>query len=149
MQIKGKYVLLCGLAAFFWCSFPCAIAQGEGVSKPDSLRSGEMKFPRMELHEREHHFGKFYAQEDSVHRHVFTFTNTGQKDLFVLHAIGGCGCTQPSFSKEPVKPGATGRVTVTFKATGMKPGFFRKSVTVFSNDPRSYLRLYVCGEILE
>ena len=147
--MKRTGLLFCIAITFILRGGLRSAAQNVPIVIPDSLLGKPIKQPRMELHEREHHFGKFYAQEDSVHRHVFTFTNTGQKDLVVVHAIGGCGCTQPSFSKEPVKPGATGRVTVTFKATGMKPGFFRKSVTVFSNDPRSYLRLYVCGEILE
>lgn len=147
--MKRMGLLFCIAITFILCGGLRSAAQNVPIVIPDSLLGKPIKQPRMDMQEREYNFGKLNVIADSVFTHVFEFSNTGEKDLFVLHAIGGCGCTHPSFSKEPVKPGATGRVTVTFKATGMKPGFFRKSVTVFSNDPRSYLRLYVCGEILE
>src|SRR5688572_18813503 len=35
----------------------------------------------------------------------FKFTNTGTEPLLITSAVGSCGCTVPSFSREPVKPG--------------------------------------------
>ena len=40
-----------------------------------------------------------------------------------------CGCTSPSYTKQPVAPGETGTVTVTFNPAG-RPGRFTKTLMV-------------------
>ena len=103
---------------------------------------------RIAFEESEHDFGTFSAEKDSLQTHVFTFKNTGDKDLVILHAASGCGCTRPIYTKTPVKPGATGTITVTYNGKGQIPGYFRKSVTVYSNDPRSYVRIFIRGKLI-
>ena len=103
---------------------------------------------RIAFEESEHDFGTFSAEKDSLQTHVFTFKNTGDKDLIILHAASGCGCTRPIYTKTPVKPGATGTITVTYNGKGQIPGYFRKSVTVYSNDPRSYVRIFIRGKLI-
>jgi hypothetical protein len=41
-----------------------------------------------------------------------------------------CGCTVPSFPKEPIMPGKTGKIDVKYN---MNPGPIRKTITVESN----------------
>ena len=103
---------------------------------------------RMVFEENEYDFGAFSAEKDSLQSHVFTFRNAGGKDLILLHAAVGCGCTTPSYSKKPIKPGETGTITVTYNSKGQIPGYFRKSVTVYSNDPRSYVRIFIRGKLI-
>jgi len=63
---------------------------------------------------------------------IFKFTNTGNSDLIIQDAKGSCGCTVPDFPKEPVKPGNSGIIKVTFNSEG-KSGIQNKSVTLITN----------------
>jgi len=64
--------------------------------------------------------------------HSFRFTNTGKSDLIITDASAPCGCTIPSFSKEPIAPGKSGKIDVIFNSEG-KPGRNEKAVIVTSN----------------
>jgi hypothetical protein len=65
-------------------------------------------------------------------RHSFKFTNTGKSELIITDATAPCGCTIPSFSKEPIAPGKSGKIDVEFNSEG-KPGRNEKAVIVTSN----------------
>jgi hypothetical protein len=61
----------------------------------------------------------------------FTITNTGTEDLIISGARGSCGCTVPTYPKEPIAPGKTASIKVTYDTK--RPGNFKKSVTITSN----------------
>jgi hypothetical protein len=63
----------------------------------------------------------------------FTFTNTGDKPLIVSKVESSCGCTVPKWSNEPIAPGKTGMITVSYDTK--RPGMIAKTITVISNDP--------------
>ena len=63
---------------------------------------------------------------------AFKFKNTGAEDLLISEAIGSCGCTVPSWSQEPIKPGKTGEIKVEFDTKG-RYGEQLKTVTVTTN----------------
>ena len=137
-------VLMC----FIFCCL--AFAQGNRSVVADSMQYRQSKTPHIVFDEREHDFGRFSPTgSDTLKTHTFTFRNTGGSDLVVLHAVSGCGCTKPEYTKKPVKPGETGTIKVSYRGEGQLPGFFRKSVTVYSNDPRSYVRIFIKGELVE
>ncbi|AMA50625.1 MULTISPECIES: DUF1573 domain-containing protein [Flavobacterium] len=60
----------------------------------------------------------------------FEFTNTGDAPLIIKNVQSTCGCTIPSFSKDPVDPGKSGKIEVKYN---MNPGPIRKSIMVESN----------------
>jgi Protein of unknown function (DUF1573) len=62
----------------------------------------------------------------------FTFKNNGKEPIIIEKAQPSCGCTVPSFSKEPVPPGATGTISVAYHTKG-KPTPFTKTISVVSN----------------
>lgn len=62
---------------------------------------------------------------------TFEFTNTGNAPLIISNAKGSCGCTVPSWPKEPLAPGATAVITVKYDTK--RPGAINKSVTITSN----------------
>lgn len=127
-----------------------AMAQGVPVVIPDSLKNRPIQTPRIEFAEREYNFGKFSpVGADSLKQHTFTFTNTGQKPLVVLRAVSSCGCTRPMYPLEPIMPGGTGTITVGYHGEGQPVGHFRKSVTVYTNAPRSYVRIFIRGELMK
>lgn len=61
----------------------------------------------------------------------FTFTNNGTKPLIITNATGSCGCTVPTFPKEPIAPGVKGVIGVKYATDRVGP--FTKSVTITSN----------------
>ena len=60
-----------------------------------------------------------------------------------------CGCTVSTYTKEPVAPGKTGTVNVTYNGLGKFPGKFKKSVTLRTNSKTSMVRLYIEGNMEE
>lgn len=63
---------------------------------------------------------------------AFTFTNTGKEPLLILGAEGSCGCTVPTWPKEPIAPGKSGKIEVAFDPAG-KLGEHSKVVSITSN----------------
>jgi hypothetical protein len=61
----------------------------------------------------------------------FTITNTGTEPLIITGARGSCGCTVPTYPQEPIAPGKTAVIKVTYDTK--RPGNFNKSVTITSN----------------
>lgn len=59
-------------------------------------------------------------------------TNNGKSDLVIYSAQGSCGCTVPETPREPIKPGESYEMKVTFDSAG-KPGLQQKSVTLTTN----------------
>lgn len=88
------------------------------------------KYPAITFNKKEHDFGVI-NEGDKVET-TFTFTNTGEADLIIANASGSCGCTVPEFPKEPIKPGKTGKMKVSFDSNG-KPGMQQKSVNITAN----------------
>lgn len=73
---------------------------------------------------------------------TFEFTNTGNAPLIISNAKGSCGCTVPEWPKEPIAPGAKGKITVKYDTK--KVGAINKSVTITSNavnEPTKTLRI--------
>ena len=125
-----------------------ASAQGVKINIPDSIQNHTPQNPKIEFKEQEYDFGSFEpVGNDTLKSHSFRFYNTGQQPLVILHVATGCGCTRPQYPKTPIEPGDSGRVTVNYKGYGQSVGPFRKSVTVYSNDPRSYTRIFIRGEL--
>ena len=79
----------------------------------------------------------------------FKFTNTGNEPLIIQKPKTSCGCTASSWPKEPILPGDSEIIKVTYKTT-TKVGNFSKSVTVTSNAvTNATVILRIRGKILE
>ncbi len=94
-----------------------------------------------------HDFGTFPESEPVV-SHTFTFTNVGDAPLVIHQAVASCGCTVPEYTQEPVLPGKTGTVKVTYNGGGRYPGNFRKSITLRTNAKTEIMRLYIEGNMV-
>jgi hypothetical protein len=77
-----------------------------------------------------HDFGTVPEGPDAVTE--FTFVNNGKEPIVIQKAQPSCGCTVPSFSSDPVAPGATGTINVAYHTNG-KPTPFTKTISVVSN----------------
>lgn len=61
----------------------------------------------------------------------FKFTNTGKEPLIISNSRGSCGCTVPTWPKEPIKPGESSVIKVKYDTKRL--GAINKSVTITSN----------------
>jgi len=87
-------------------------------------------YPVMAFDEQQHDFGDI--NEGDVVTHIFSFKNTGATNLIISNAVGSCGCTIPEYPKEPIEPGASGEMKVSFNSTG-KSGHQSKTVNITAN----------------
>lgn len=95
-----------------------------------------------------HNFGTF-SEDQPTQKCVFTFTNVGTAPLIINQAVASCGCTIPSYTKAPIKPGEKGEIKVTYNGTGAFPGHFKKTITVRTNGVTELTRLYIEGVMSE
>ncbi|ATA67605.1 DUF1573 domain-containing protein [Capnocytophaga cynodegmi] len=89
-------------------------------------------------------YGKIKVGSDGVR--VFEFTNTGKAPLVITNVASSCGCTVPSWTKEPVAPGAKGKIEVKYDTKRVGP--ISKTVTVTSNAKQNPVKaLRIRGEV--
>ena len=74
---------------------------------------------------------------------IFTLYNTGENMLVIDDVVTSCGCTSVEYSKEPISPGKSLDIIVTYKAA--HPEHFNKTITVYCNSSVSPLRLKIMG----
>jgi len=77
-----------------------------------------------------HDFGKINKGE--LVTYAFRFKNTGKSVLVISNVSTSCGCTVSSYPKQPVKPGETSTIDISFNSKE-KHGLQSKTITVFSN----------------
>jgi hypothetical protein len=61
----------------------------------------------------------------------FEFKNTGKTAVVITNVKASCGCTATDYTKTPIQPGETAKVTATYNAANK--GAFSKTVTVTTN----------------
>ena len=88
----------------------------------------------------EYNFGTF-SEDSPVQKCTFTFTNVGDKPLVINQAAASCGCTIPTYTKNPVKPGEKGTVEVTYNG--------KTKFTIRTNGVPEITRLYIEGTMTE
>ena len=110
-----------------------------GVTKAENY--AEIKFDTLR-----HNFGKF-SKNDPIVKCSFRFINTGTAPLVIHQAFASCGCTVPTFTKEPIKPGEKGVIDVTYNGTDKFPGHFQKTITIRSNAISEVTRLIIEGDM--
>ena len=102
--------------------------------------------PVITFEKTEHDFGKINEADGRVSV-VFEFKNEGMAPLVLSNVRASCGCTTPTWTKEPVEPGQTGSITVTYNPNG-RPGRFQKTVTITSNASEATKKVYIKGEVI-
>ncbi len=69
--------------------------------------------------------------KNSDGKREFVLTNNGNKPLIITNAQGSCGCTVPTWPKEPIAPG--GKATIGVKYSTDRVGPFNKTITLTTN----------------
>ena len=77
----------------------------------------------------------------------FRFTNNGKELLIITNAKGSCGCTVPSWPREPIAPGESGVIKVKYDT--QRVGNINKSVTVNTNASTPVKVLRIKGKVVK
>jgi hypothetical protein len=124
-----KKVIL--LASFALVMTACGNATDRIESSTEVENETMMEvLPEIVFEEEFHDFGEI--NEGLVAEHVFSFKNEGEGPLVISIAQGSCGCTVPVWPRQPIAPGATGEIKVSFNSTG-RAGKQDKRVTLTTN----------------
>ncbi len=100
--------------------------------------------PIMKFKEDAHNFGKIKEGEKVTYD--FEFTNNGKTPLIISDAVATCGCTVPEWPKNPIAPGAIGKINVVFNSAG-KGGLQDKVVTITANTIPAETKIHLIGEV--
>ena len=109
-------------------SSPNLPAGGDG---PAAAPASNLKPEDLAFVDINHDFGTVQEGPDATCK--FEFTNKGNEPLVIQKAQASCGCTVPTYSKEPIAPGQKGSIDVAFHTAGKPAGAFNKQITVTTN----------------
>ena len=126
-------VRACGMAAVLF--FVCLLTAGKTEARQEEEGRSQVRYS-----ETAWDFGKINELDGPV-SHEFTFTNTSKTPFIIDFIAVSCGCTTPEYSKEPVLPGRTGKIKVTYDPAG-RPGTFNRRIIDTSNNRMDQVRLY-------
>lgn len=104
------------------------------------------KKPEVKFDKNVHDYGSI-KEEVEVALSEFEFTNVGTTPVVIQRIIASCGCTSPTYTREPVLPGKKGKVKVAYN-TVYRPGTFRKNVRVYTNVPDTVYTLTIKGNVI-
>lgn len=83
------------------------------------------------INEEEHDFG-IVSENGGPVSTDFIVKNNMNEPILINKVRASCGCTTPKWTKEPIAPGKTGKITVTYNPQG-RPGSFSKTVTIMTS----------------
>ena len=125
--------------------FIALLAMATGMAKAQDTKLN-VNGPEIEFAKLVHDYGEIPYNGNGECE--FAFTNTGNEPLIIQKPKSSCGCTVPSWPKEPILPGESDVIKVTYKTT--RVGNINKSITVTSNaKTNSTVVLRIKGKVLE
>ncbi len=117
----------------------CAAAQQPAVF--EEPQNG----PRINFSEDSFDFGDIV--QGQVVEHIFEFENSGNEPLILSNVLTTCGCTAPSWPREPIPPGETASILVKFNSQG-KIGMQNKVITIISNAINQRERIKIVTNVM-
>ena len=135
------------LLALAFVSLGTAAVHAQAPAPPAASKAKDPKAARFQFIGGEtFDFGS--VKEGPDVEHIFKFKNVGKEPLIIQNASASCGCTVPEWPKEPILPGKTGQLKVTFHTTG-KAGPQMKTVYIQSNaaSDKDRYEIYLKGTV--
>ncbi len=103
--------------------------------------------PGLEVDKTVHNFGDIKLKSGPVSC-SFTITNTSEKPTVIYNVVSTCGCTDVTWTKEPIMPGKQGKVSVTY-SNDEGPYPFDKTLTLYISDLKKPALLKIRGVCIE
>lgn len=102
--------------------------------------------PVMKLSKTEHDYGKF-REEAGKQSFDIEVTNSGNAPLVIQNIVASCGCTQPDWTRQPIAPGGSGKITANYDPAN-RPGQFSKTLSVYTNSKPQVVVITLKGEVI-
>lgn len=90
-------------------------------------------------------YGEIQKGSDGVR--VFEFKNIGNAPILIENVHSSCGCTVPSWTKDPVAPGESGKIEVKYNTDIVGP--IRRTISIYSNADQATKAVKIKGKVLE
>lgn len=100
--------------------------------------------PKINFEKVIHNYGTILKNSDGTCE--FKFTNDGKEPLILSRPKSSCGCTVPTWPKQPILPGKSDAIKVTYSTNRVGP--FNKTVTVYSNASNNPIKLQIKGKVV-
>lgn len=117
------------------------------LQEEKELKEKQAKYTDVEFLEMTYDFGD--VKVNSENTHYFKLKNTGDKPLIVESVEASCGCTTPKKLDNPIPPGGTDSIKVTFKPYEGMSGVQEKVVTVKSNTINPVNKIVFTANVFE
>jgi hypothetical protein len=127
--------------------FTFMAVNAQTVTTPPSPKQDNPNGPVITFDSLVHDFGTIVKRTDPANCE-FKFKNTGKEPLILSDVKSSCGCTIPVWPKEPILPGKTGVIKVSYTKTA-NVGIIAKQITVFSNANNGNIVLSIKGTVVE
>lgn len=111
---------------------------------PAAAPEADPKAGKFKFEEETHDYGE--VPEGPLAETDFEFKNVGKKPIIITEAHGSCGCTVPSWPKDPILPKHKGVIHVTYNTNG-RVGMISKDVIITSNAQQNPMRLHISGTV--
>ncbi|WP_367387893.1 DUF1573 domain-containing protein [Lewinella sp. LCG006] len=118
-------------------------AQSTVAPVEQAVETPSTEGPQMEFTTLEVDYGTIEQGSDPYR--FFQFTNPGTAPLVITNAKGSCGCTVPTYPKEPILPGNAGEIKVRYDTNRVGP--FTKRVTLTTNVGEEPIVLTIKGKV--
>ena len=123
-------------------SAAAAILASTGVASAQSQFGGIA-----ELDKTVHDFGEVLTTDGPLSC-KFTVSNISAKPINIVTVVSSCGCTDVSWTREPIEPGKTGTVSATFQNED-GPFPFDKTLTLYLAEYKQPVILHLRGTVRE
>ena len=136
------------LLTFIFAAFSMvAVAQTAEPTTPTPTEETETKTggPVMSLESNTVDFGTMKQHGEPLR--TVSFTNTGTEPLVIKNARGSCGCTVPTWTKEPILPGESSDIEIRYATNRL--GKINKTVKITTNEGGDPHVIKVVGNILK
>jgi len=110
------------------------------ASVKEEVKQSKSNGPEIEFTKTVHDYGIIF--EGGNGESEFEFKNVGSEPLVLSNVTSSCGCTVPSWPRDPIMPGKTAIIKVKYNTSRI--GAISKTVTVLSNaveNPKVELRI--------
>ncbi len=111
----------------------------------DAAVSAQKKQAVISAQETSFDFGNIKEADGKV-SHTFKIDNNGDGPLVITRVIASCGCTTPEWTREPIAPGKSGDVKITYNPAN-RPGAFIKTISIYSNGKKGSFILTIKGKV--
>ena len=119
------------------------IAQTAETIEEKEVAEEAVEGPKMQLEKTVVDYGEIKQVDDPLRK--VSFTNTGTEPLLITNAKGSCGCTVPTWPREPILPGESSEIEIRYDTKRLGP--INKTIKLTTNDPTGQYVVRITGRI--